>query len=163
MLSLRLCIFAFIFCMCSPMIGSTINENSPLGGWGASSIPDSIWSLMQGKSVPSTCTVGRAELRYLKVLHYGKVDGAKVSTDLTYDEREVGGRFWAKYDSGKSDIYVLVDKASGHVVNGRLSLIADEVGALPSLSLLDGFKSAGQASLDLTFRGEIANLNDYKE
>ena len=27
---------------------------------------------MQGKSVPKTCTVSRNELRYLKVLHYGK-------------------------------------------------------------------------------------------
>ncbi len=102
------------------------------------------------------------DVRKIEVLPYGKVDGATVSTDLTYDERVVGGRFWAKYDSNKSDIYILVDKASGHVVNGRLSLIADEVGALPSLPLLDGFKSAGQASLDLTIRGEIANLNDYK-
>ena len=81
MLSLRLCAFAFIFCMCSPMIGNTISlpiygermpEGQERGCWGASSIPDSIWSLMQGKSVPPTCTVGRAELRYLKVLHYGK-------------------------------------------------------------------------------------------
>ena len=71
MLYLRLCAFAFIFCMCSPMIGNTIKDNSPLGGWGATAIPDSIWSLMQGKSVPKTCTVSRNELRYLKVLHYG--------------------------------------------------------------------------------------------
>ena len=38
----------------------------------SSTIPDSIWALMQGKSVPKNCTVSRAELRYLKVLHYGK-------------------------------------------------------------------------------------------
>ena len=93
----------------------------------------------------------------------GKVDGATVSTDLVYDERPMGGRFWAKYDSGKSDIYMLVDKASGHLVFGKMNLNADEVGALPSLSLLDGFKSAGEASLDLTITGEIVNLNEYKK
>ena len=38
----------------------------------SSTIPDSIWALMQGKSVPKNCTVSRAELRYLKVMHYGK-------------------------------------------------------------------------------------------
>ena len=115
-------------------------------------------------SIP-TQALGKEKLydvRKIEVLPYGKVDGATVSTDLVYDERLIGGRFWAKYDSGKSDIYVLVDKVSGHVVNGKLSLIADEVGALPSLPLLDGFKSAGHASLDLTINGEVANLNDYR-
>lgn len=72
MLYLRLCAFAFIFCMCSPMIGNTVKDNSPFFLGGATAIPDSIWSLMQGKSVPKTCTVSRNELRYLKVLHYGK-------------------------------------------------------------------------------------------
>ena len=92
MLYLRLCAFAFIFCMCSPMIGNTISlplmgnveevggrresqrmpEGQERGCWGYYVIPDSIWSLMQGKSVPKNCTVSRAELRYLKVLHYGK-------------------------------------------------------------------------------------------
>lgn len=38
----------------------------------ATAIPDSIWALMQGKSVPKNCTVGRNELRYLRVMHIGK-------------------------------------------------------------------------------------------
>ena len=105
----------------------------------------------------------RYDIRKIEVVKSGKVDGATVSTDLVYDERPMGGRFWAKYDSGKSDIYMLVDKASGHLVFGKMNLNADEVGALPSLSLLDGFKSAGEASLDLTITGEIVNLDEYKK
>lgn len=103
------------------------------------------------------------DVRKIEVLPYGKVDGTTVSTDLVYDERVIGGRFWAKYDNTKSDVYVLVDKASGHVVNGRLNFTADEVGALPSIPLLDGFKSAGRASLELTVRGEVASLKEYKK
>lgn len=38
----------------------------------AMTIPDNVWKSMQGKSVPRGCTVGRNQLRYLKVLHYGK-------------------------------------------------------------------------------------------
>ncbi len=102
------------------------------------------------------------DVRKIEVVQSGKVDGATVSTDLVYDERPMGGRFWAKYDSSKSDIYMLVDKASGHLVFGKLELYADEVGALPSISLLDGFKSAGEASLDLTITGEVVNLEEYK-
>lgn len=102
------------------------------------------------------------DVRKIEVVQSGKVDGATVSTDLVYDERPMGGRFWAKYDSSKSDIYMLVDKVSGHLVFGQLKLNADEVGALPSLSLLDGFKSAGEASLDLTIAGEVVNLDEYK-
>ena len=75
----------------------------------------------------------------------------------------MGGRFWAKYDCDKSDIYMLIDKESGHLVFGKMKLNADEVGALPSLSLLDGFKSAGEASLELTITGEVVNLNEYKK
>ena len=111
-------------------------------------------------------TVGmpkRYDIRKIEVVQSGKVDGAMVSTDLVYDERPMGGRFWAKYDSGKSDIFMLVDKVSGHLVFGEMKLNADEVGALPSLSLLDGFKSAGEASLDLTIKGEIVNLDEYKK
>lgn len=105
----------------------------------------------------------RYDIRKIEVVKGGKVDGATVSTDLVYDERPMGGRFWAKYDSGKSDIYMLVDKASGHLVFGKMNLNADEVGALPSLSLLDGFKSAGEASLDLTITGEVVNLDEYRK
>ena len=105
----------------------------------------------------------RYDVRKIEVVQSGKVDDAIVSTDLVYDERPMGGRFWAKYDSGKSDIYMLIDKASGHLVFGKMKLNADEVGALPSLSLLDGFKSAGEASLDLTITGEVVNLNEYKK
>ena len=35
MLYLRLCAFAFIFCMCSPMIGNTVKDNSPFFWGGA--------------------------------------------------------------------------------------------------------------------------------
>ena len=94
-------------------------------------------------------------VRKIEVLANGKVDGSMVSTDLVYDERPIGGRFWAKYDRSRSSIVVLVDKASGHMVYGKMDLNADEVGALPSLSLLDGFKSAGRGSLQLTFTGEV--------
>lgn len=100
-------------------------------------------------------------VRKIEVLPRGKVDGGMVSTDLVYDERPVGGRFWAKYDSGKSDIFFLVDKESGHVVYGKMDLNADDTGALPSLSLLDGFKAAGRGSLQLTLTGEVVNLDDF--
>ena len=94
-------------------------------------------------------------VRKIEVLPNGKVDGSIVSTDLVYDERPIGGRFWAKYDRSSSSIAILIDKASGHMVYGKMDLNADDVGALPSLSLLDGFKSAGRGSLQLTFTGEV--------
>lgn len=100
-------------------------------------------------------------VRKIEVLPHGKVDGSMVSTDLVYDERPVGGRFWAKYDSGKSDVFMLVDKKSGHVVYGRMDLNADDVGALPSLSLLDGFRAAGRGSLQLTLTGEVIDLDNF--
>lgn len=100
-------------------------------------------------------------VRKIEVLANGKVDGSMVSTDLVYDERPIGGRFWAKYDRGRSSIVVLVDKESGHMVYGRMDLNADEVGALPQLSLLDGFKSAGRGSLQLTFTGEVVPKGLY--
>ena len=45
----------------------------------ATAIPDSVWALMQGKSVPKNCTVGRNELRYLRVMHIGKDGKAGVN------------------------------------------------------------------------------------
>ena len=78
-----------------------------------------------------------------------------VSTDFSYDERPMGGRFWAKYDASRSDAIILVDKKSGHVIFGKIDLTADEVGALPSLKLLQGFQSAGEGHLEMTFRGDV--------
>ena len=99
-------------------------------------------------------------VRKIEVLPQGLVNGAMVSTDLVYDERPIGGRFWAKYDRGNSNIFVLVDKASGHVVYSKMDLNADDVGALPSLALLDGFKAAGRGTLQLTFTGEVFTLEE---
>jgi hypothetical protein len=103
------------------------------------------------------------DVRKIVVLPQGKVAGAMVSTDLVYDERPVGGRFWAKYDRSRSDIFILVDKKSGHVVFSKMDLRADDVGALPMLALLDGFKSAGRGSLQLTFTGDVFNLKELAE
>lgn len=95
------------------------------------------------------------DVRKIVVLQDGKVDGSTVSTDFSYDERPMGGRFWAKYDASRSDVIVLVDKKSGHVVYGKIDLTADEVGALPSVKLLQGFQSAGEGHLEMTLRGDV--------
>lgn len=113
-------------------------------------------------SVPSLLSGQKKSyaIRKLEVLPQGKVDGAMVSTDLVYDERPVGGRFWAKYERNKSDIFILVDKESGHVVYSKTRLVSDDVGALPMLALLDGFKAAGKGTLELTFTGEVYTLEE---
>lgn len=38
--------------------------------WKATDIPDSVWTRMQGKSVPANCATPRSELRYLTIMHY---------------------------------------------------------------------------------------------
>jgi len=51
-----------------------------------SDIPDSIFALMQGKSFAFGCTTKRADLRYLKVLHYdeqGKVQRGEIVCNKT--------------------------------------------------------------------------------
>ena len=100
------------------------------------------------------------DVRKLVVLPRGEVDGAMVSTDFAYDERPMGGRFWAKYDDSHSSVTILVDKKSGHVVFGKIDLMADEVGALPSLKLLEGFQSSGEGHLEMEFRGDVFSLDE---
>lgn len=100
------------------------------------------------------------DVRKIVVIRDGKVDGSTVSTDFSYDERPMGGRFWAKYDTSRSDVIVLVDKKSGHVVYGKIDLTADEVGALPSLKLLQGFQSAGEGHLEMKFRGDVFSRDE---
>lgn len=95
------------------------------------------------------------DVRRIRVLRRGTVNGATVATDLKYDEKPVGGRFSARYDDDRSEIWVLVDKKSGHVVFAEIELFADNVEALPMLSLTDGFKATGKANLTMTFRGDV--------
>lgn len=95
------------------------------------------------------------DVRKLEVLPRAMIDGSAVSTDFSYDERPMGGRFWASYDAKRSNIVILVDIKSGHVVYGKVNLRADKVGALPSLKLLRGFQSAGEGSLILTLQGDV--------
>ena len=108
-------------------------------------------------SAPGSTTdkIRKYDVRKLEVVPRGKVDGAMVSSDFSYDERPMGGRFWARYDASTSNIIILVDKKSGPVVYGKIRLHADEVGALPSLSLMRGFKAAGNGTLTLTFCGDV--------
>lgn len=108
-------------------------------------------------SAPGSTTdkMRRYDVRRLEVIEGGKVDGSKVTTDFSYDERPMGGRFWAKYDSSNSNVLILVDKNSGHVVYGQMRLYADKVGALPSLKLMRGFRAAGDGSLTLTVCGDV--------
>lgn len=100
------------------------------------------------------------DVRKLIVVPSGKVDNSTVSTDFSYDERPMGGRFWAKYDAGRSNITILVDKKSGHVVFSEMYLKGSDVGALPSLKLLQGYKSAGEGSLKLTFKGDVFSAKE---
>lgn len=100
------------------------------------------------------------DIRRLEVVDRGKVDGAMVSSEFSYDERPMGGRFWARYDASTSKVVILVDKKSGHVVYGQMRLHADEVGALPSLKLMRGFKAAGNGTLTLTFCGDVFSAEE---
>ena len=40
------------------------------GDFTSEAIPDSVWTLMQGKTYHDNPHIGRADLRYLRVLHY---------------------------------------------------------------------------------------------
>lgn len=101
------------------------------------------------------------DVRKISVLSHGTVNGADVVTDLKYDERKVGGRFSAKYDRSRSDIFVLVDKKSGHVVYSEIKLFADDVEALPMLKLLEGFKASGAGELNMKFYGDIFSRDEF--
>ena len=59
----------FIACM---ILGGSISAQGVDDGFLAYVIPDSIFDRMQGKSFAAGCTTPRADLRYLRVLHYNK-------------------------------------------------------------------------------------------
>ncbi|MBR1933843.1 MAG: M15 family metallopeptidase [Prevotella sp.] len=51
--------------LCAPLMALWAQQ-----GFTVSAIPDSVFARMQGRSFPQECTVKRADLRYLQVLHY---------------------------------------------------------------------------------------------
>ena len=102
-------------------------------------------------------------VRKIAVIQHGAVGGADVATDLKYDERKVGGRFSAKYDGTRSDIFFLVDKKTGHVVYSEIKLFADDVEALPLLKLLEGFKASGGGELIMRFYGDVFFREEFAD
>lgn len=57
----------FIACLCS---ASAQKRSTADEAFRSRPVPDSIFSLMQGRSYPKGCTIKRSELRYVEVLHY---------------------------------------------------------------------------------------------
>ena len=63
----RIKLICLIVWLCSALSlqGQTFSE-----GFTAQTVPDSIWQLMQGRSFQPNPHIQRADLRYLRVLHY---------------------------------------------------------------------------------------------
>lgn len=112
-------------------------------------VEDTTYRAMVSKGVRKTYDV-----RKLRVVPKGRVNGRSVETKFEYDEIKAGGRFRASYDSS-SEFTVYVDKKSGHVIRARGVVRADKVDALPSLKLLRGFIGNGSATLEITFSGDV--------
>ncbi len=95
-------------------------------------------------------------VRKLRVVPKGKIDGRMVETKLVYDERENAedGRFYGEYDSN-SELFVYVDKKSGHVILARAVVRATNCEALPKLKLLRGVMGNGNAVLEIKFEADV--------
>ena len=75
-----LCLIVWL-CSALSLQGQTLSE-----GFTAQTIPDSIWQLMQGRSYQPNPHIQRADLRYLRVLHYD-YDGRTHQGELVCNKR----------------------------------------------------------------------------
>ena len=75
-----LCLIVWL-CSALSLQGQTLSE-----GFTAQTIPDSIWQHMQGRSYQPNPHIQRADLRYLRVLHYD-YDGRTHQGELVCNKR----------------------------------------------------------------------------
>ena len=75
-----LCLIVWL-CSALSLQGQTFSE-----GFTAQTVPDSIWQLMQGRSFQPNPHIQRADLRYLRVLHYD-YDGRTHQGELVCNKR----------------------------------------------------------------------------